>query len=168
MDGYGRQLTVLCRIARRFDSTLRAAESTPTDGIRLIAVNKPHLNVVCLFALPDDATSFTDINALNVALAARFGVRDVLSIQGYDFLVSHTIISQDLPYIERQPQLTHLEHNAEAIDVLRLVFMNRWVEKKEISGRTYLEEFHETLLTEAARIWKEIRSESDDAWVRAR
>lgn len=103
-----------------------------------------------------------------MALAGRFGVRDVLSIQGYDYLVSHTIISQDLPYIERQSQLTNLEHNAEAIDVLRLVFMNRWVEKKEISGRTYLEEFHETLLAEAARIWKEIRSERDDAWVRAR
>jgi len=168
MDGYGRQLTVLCRVARRFDSTLREAENAAVDGIRLISVNKPHLNVVCLYALPEDAKSFEDINALNVALAGRFGVRDVLSIQGYDFLVSHTTISRELPYIESQPQLAHIEHNAEAIDVLRLVFMNRWVEKKEISGRTYLEEFHETLLHEAARIWKEIGSVKDDTWVRAR
>ncbi len=168
MDGYGRQLTILCGIARNFDSSLRAAENAPVDGIRLISVSRPHLNIVCLFALPDDATSFSDINALNVALAGRFGVRDVLSIQSYDYLVSHTIISKDLPYIEQQPQLAQLEQDADAIDVLRLVFMNRWVEKREISGRTYLEEFHKKLLSEAARIWKEIRSERDEARVTAR
>ncbi|GMQ82918.1 MAG: hypothetical protein BMS9Abin05_2385 [Rhodothermia bacterium] len=162
MDGYGRQLTELCRIARRFDSSLREAESKSVDGIRLISVNKPHLNIVCFFALPDDASSFSEINTLNAALAGRFGIQDVLSIQSYDYLLSHTIISKDFPYIEQQPQLTHLQRDADAIDVLRLVFMNRWVEKKEASGRTYLEEFHAKLLTEAARTWREIRSKRNE------
>lgn len=111
-----------------------------------------------MFALPDDATSFSDINALNVALAARFGVGDVISIQSYNYLVSHTIISRDFPYIEQQPQLMHLQQDADALDVVRLVFMNRRVEKQEASGQTYLENFHATLLTEAARIWNEIRT----------
>ena len=75
-----------------------------------------------MFALPDDATSFSDINALNVALAARFGVGDVISIQSYNYLVSHTIISRDFPYIEQQPQLMHLQQDADALDVVRLVF----------------------------------------------
>ena len=78
-----------------------------------------------MFALPDDATSFSDINALNVALAARFGVGDVISIQSYNYLVSHTIISRDFPYIEQQPQLMHLQQDAYAHDVVRLVYMNR-------------------------------------------
>ncbi|MCH8246115.1 MAG: hypothetical protein IH951_06880 [Bacteroidetes bacterium] len=158
MDGYGRQLTVLCRIARRFESSLRKAEDTSFDGIKLVCVNKPHLNIVCLFALPDDAMSFKGINLLNAALAKRFGVRNVLSIQSYDYLLSHTVISKDFPYISQQPQLKHLVQDADAIDVLRLVFMNRWVEEKENTGRTYLEAFQEKLLSEAARIWKEIRS----------
>jgi glutamate/tyrosine decarboxylase-like PLP-dependent enzyme len=161
MDGYGRQLTELCRIARDFETSIREGESSVVSGIRLISVLKPHLNIVCLFALPTSATSYSEINELNAALAARFGVADVLSIQSYDYLLSHTVISKDFPYIQEQPRLMALEQDADAIDVLRLVFMNRWVEKTEASGQSYLQEFHSLLLSEASRIWKEMRSERD-------
>ncbi len=50
-----------------------------------------------------------------------------------------------------------LELDADAIDVLSLVFMNRWVEKTEASGQSYLQELHSLLLREAARIWIEMR-----------
>ena len=165
MDGYGRHLSDLCRIARRFESSIRNDEDMSIDGIRLVCINKPHLNILCLFALPDDAMSFKDINMLNTALAERFGVRNVLSIQSYDYLLSRTVISKDLPYVSQQPQLMHLEQDADGIDVLRLVFMNRWVEDRESTGQSYLEAFREKLLSEAARLWKEISSNLIDTGV---
>lgn len=159
MDGYGRHLTALCQIARRFESLLRKKMIASSKNITLIPVNSPNLNILCLFALPDDAESLAEVNALNLALADRFGIRDVQSIQSYDYLISHTVVSTNSPYVQFQNDLTRLSKNSDVVDVLRLVFMNRWVEKNETSGHSYLESFYRTLLSEANTLWEKMRIE---------
>ena len=140
-NGYGRQLSILCRVARRFDAMVKN-----WDGIE--SLFRPHTNIVCLYATPPGITKLSGLNALNEHLAGRFGVRDVISIQSYDYLVSRTTVAADMPIIEKQSFVKGLEQDAESLTVLRLVFMNRWVENEEADGQTYLEDFLDQLQKE--------------------
>lgn len=144
-NGYGRQLSILCRIARRFDSMV-----SDWDGV--VSLFRPHTNIVCLYATHPSITSYSELNALNEHLAARFGVRDVLSIQSYDYLVSRTTVAADMPVVTTQPEMTSLTADAESLSVMRLVFMNRWVELEEADGTNYLEDFL-VKLREAIEEW---------------
>ena len=137
-EGYGRQLSILCRIARDFDQLTR-------DRSFVHSLFRPHTNIVCLFADPGDATSLSELNELNEYLGHRFGVREVLSIQNYDYLVSRTTVKVDMPFVQNHPLLNKLERDADELTVLRLVFMNRWVEAQEAGGKSYLVDFLDLL-----------------------
>jgi len=161
LDGYGRQLATVCSIANDFEANLRDASSRVENGIRICSVMRPHTNIVCCYARPQNATRISEINSLNKALTNRFGIKDVISIQSYDYLISHTTISLDLPWARRNGHLAGLEKDADHVDVLRLVFMNRWVNQANGQGKTYLEDFEETFRREAARIWSGLCDEND-------
>ena len=76
----------------------------------------------------------------------------MLSIQSYDYLVSRTTVAADMPVVTTQPEMTSLTADAESLSVLRLVFMNRWVELEEADGTNYLEDFL-VKLREAIEEW---------------
>ena len=137
-NGYGRQLTILCRIARQFDEMIRHR-----DGV--VSLFRPHLNIVCLVALRPGIERLSELNVLTEYLAHRFGVRDVISIQSYDYLVSRTTVAVDMPIIGTLPEVDGLQKDADTVSVLRLVFMNRWVVDEGANGRTYLEDFLDRL-----------------------
>lgn len=158
-DGYGRQLAVVCRLSRDFDRMIASQDGLLTD-IRLRSLFRPHLNIVCIYALPSDAERVSRVNELNEALAEHFGVRDVRSIQEYDYLVSRTTVSLDMPNAREDADVTALEPDADRLVVLRLVFMNRWVEGRETKGRTFMADFLAHLVEAAREAWDEIQ---DDA-----
>ena len=133
-NGYGRQLTILCRIAQQFDGMV-----AQRDGI--VSLYRPHLNIVCLVGIDPTIQRLSELNELNEHLAARFGVRDVISIQSYDYLVSRTTVATDMPIIGTLPQIDGLHKDADTVSVLRLVFMNRWVVDEGANGSSYLEDF---------------------------
>jgi glutamate/tyrosine decarboxylase-like PLP-dependent enzyme len=142
-NGYGRQLTILCRIARQFDEL-----TTRREGI--LSLYRPQLNIVCLVGINPAIRRLSELNELNEYLAERFGVRDVISIQSYDYLVSRTTVATDMPIIGTLPQIDGLEKDADTVSVLRLVFMNRWVVDEGANGTSYLEDFLD-LMQEAIR-----------------
>ena len=133
-DGYGRQLASLCTIARSFDSMVN-------ERSRLTSLFRPHTNIVCIYAVSEHAKSLSEVNAVNEYLAIRFGVKDVISIQSYDYLVSRTTMSLDMPYVQNDQWLSSLEPDSDHLVVLRLVFMNRWVDSHEASGTSYMKDF---------------------------
>ena len=133
-NGYGRQLTILCRIARQFDTMVEQREG-------IISLYRPHLNLVCLVATHAAIERLSELNELNEHLAARFGVRDVISIQSYDYLVSRTTVAMDMPILDTHPAIRDLVQDADTLSVLRLVFMNRWVVDEDEDGKSYLEDF---------------------------
>jgi len=137
-DGYGHQLSILCDIAQDFD---RLVSKRPD----LHSLFRPHTNIVCMLARKPGTKRISELNELNEFLAARFGVRDVVSIQGYDYLVSRTTVNLSAAAVLNDTFLNSLEHDAESLVVLRLVFMNRWVELKQQSGKTYLTDFLDLL-----------------------
>jgi glutamate/tyrosine decarboxylase-like PLP-dependent enzyme len=141
--GYGLQLSILCDIAKEFDQLIGKREN-------LHSLFRPQTNIVCMLARKKDTKRISDLNVLNENLAARFGVRDVVSIQGYDYLVSRTTVRVTAPAVLNNVFLNSLEADEENLVVLRLVFMNRWVQQKQHSGKTYLTDFLD-LLEEAVK-----------------
>lgn len=137
-NGYGRQLTILCRIARQFDEMVAGREG-------IISLYRPQLNIVCLVGTDPSIERLSELNELNEYLAARFGVRDVVSIQNYDYLVSRTTVATDMPIMKTLPAIDGLEKDAKTVSVMRLVFMNRWVVDADGDGKSYLEDFLEKL-----------------------
>jgi len=176
LDGYGRQLATLCRLTRDVHARVSErgkaadvqADSRPLSSPRIVSLYRPQLNLLCLLAVPPGAPvdarpsdasprkwKLSDVNALNEALAARFGVREVMSIQSYDYLVSRTTVAVDMPAIAECEELRHVERDEAAVTVLRLVFMNRWFEGLNEHGQSYRENFLDVLGAEAARLWAE-------------
>ncbi len=148
---------------------------------RMVSLYRPQLNLLCLLAVPPSAAAsgavlqggdasgavppsaasprnlkLSRVNALNEALAERFGVREVMSIQSYDYLVSRTTVASDMAAIEACEELAHVERDAPAVTVLRLVFMNRWFEGLNEHGESYRENFLSVLCAEAARLWESL------------
>ncbi|MEQ9104959.1 MAG: pyridoxal-dependent decarboxylase [Rhodothermales bacterium] len=158
MDGYGRQLATLCRVtadvhARIGEIGAAAAVGSDVDAPQLVSLYPPQLNLLCILAVPPGVQRLSDVNALNEQLAARFGVKDVMSIQSYDYLVSRTTVATDMPAVAACPSLAGLDLDAENVSVLRLVFMNRWFEGLNEHGESYRENFLAVLQSEAARLW---------------
>jgi len=144
-DGYGRQLSILCDISAEFDALVQKRSG-------LISLFKPQTNILSIVALPGGKRSsyskISELNALNEHLAKRFGVRDVPSIQSYDYLISRTTVSASSMCIKAHPVLSRLTVDNEQITVLRLVFMNRWVTSKDHAGNVYMVDFLDRLEAE--------------------
>lgn len=151
-DGYGRQLLDLCRLAQAFYSKITDQDATWRQGhrgFRIVPFARPETNIVCLLVAPDHARSLAEVGRLNERIAQRFGVRDVESVQRYDYLVSKTRIASDAPFVTGHPWLSSLDCDCEELACLRLVFMNRWAEGETADGIGYLDDFLETLYREA-------------------
>jgi hypothetical protein len=56
-----------------------------------------------------------------------------------------------MPILDGQPFVQGLEQDAESLTVLRLVFMNRWVENEEADGQNYMEDFLDHLQKEVQK-----------------
>jgi len=151
-DGYGSLLLDLCRLAHTFYRAVQdRRERLDNSGapVTLVPLAVPETNIVCLLIVPRRARSLAEVDRLNRRLAVRFGVRDVDSIQSYDYLVSKTRIPADMPAIAAQPQLAGLKADADTLTCLRLVFMNRWVAGETQDGTPFIEDFLDTLVREA-------------------
>jgi hypothetical protein len=85
------------------------------------------------------------VNALNHKLYQRFSVCETDSIESYDYLVSHTVIDQANRIMASHPELAQLDKDQSQLELLRLVFMNRWVDGKTANGVDYLDDFLEAL-----------------------
>lgn len=147
-DGYGSHLLALCRLAQDFHrkiAELDQAQRSCGGAFRLLSLARPETNIVCLLALPAGARSLAEVDRLNERLALRFGVREVDSVQAYDYLVSKTRLATDLPFVAGHELLAGLARDCDTLTCLRLVFMNRWAEGETSRGRGYLDDFLATL-----------------------
>ena len=62
--------------------------------------------------------------------------------QEYDYIVSHSSIPHPKSFALTCPELKKLQlDDVESLDMIRLVFMNRWIEAKTARGNTYGEDF---------------------------
>lgn len=151
-DGYGTLLYNVCRQTQALYSALfQEQENHEHEHFMLIPVLPPQLNVVGFFVWPRHAKRFSEVNRFNHALIQRFGVRDVESIQQYDYLISHTKVPTQSPYVQQHPILSTLEQDSEQLEVMRLVLMNSWHDQLESKGTRYIDDFIELLVEECEK-----------------
>lgn len=155
-DGYGKLMLGLCAQATQFYQLVKQMNQTLENApFCFVPVNAPSINVVGLLVLDKAASSVSQNNALNTFLLQRFGVRDVESIQQYDYLVSHTSLAANSTFALEHPRIAKLTVDCEGLDVLRFVFMNPWTEKETQNGVTYQVGFLEKLSEECHRYLSE-------------
>jgi glutamate/tyrosine decarboxylase-like PLP-dependent enzyme len=158
-QGYGRLLHDLISIAHEFHAELLQSNQDLLlrgKAFRFMPISVPETNICTFIVVPTHATSLKRVDQLNQRLAQRFGVRDVTSIQEYDYLVSRTrIASTDLPAVDDDP-LQGCARDSESLTLLRLVFMNQWAAYRNSKGITYSRDFLTRLEQEADQV---LRSE---------
>lgn len=148
LDGYGSHLLDLCREAQDFHRRVEQRNSRLAQQgktFRLLAVAEPETNIVCLLAFPVAARGLAEVDEINSRAALRFGVRELASVQGYDYLVSKTRLAAESAFLASHPLLAPLERDAPSLTCLRLVFMNRWVTGETADGTSYMASFLDTL-----------------------
>lgn len=141
--GFGAMISNLCYHARKFSNLL---EKNSNSQIQLIPILEPQSNVVCFSIKRKETLTLSELNRITESVAAHFGVRDVKSIQEYDFIVSNTSFSL-ADFKETPKALDSLNIDTESIQLIRIVFMNQWYEKETKNGLSYMDEFIKDTLT---------------------
>jgi glutamate/tyrosine decarboxylase-like PLP-dependent enzyme len=143
-QGYGRLLHDLISMAHEFHADLlQHDEDLQRRGkaFRFMPLLIPETNICTFIVLPAEATCLKQIDALNQRLAERFGVKDVTSIQEYDYLVSRTRIAATDLLAVAGALLLDKKRDCESLTLLRLVFMNQWVGYRNSKGIAYSRDF---------------------------
>ena len=139
-DGFGAQLFSLCELAHKFYQKMEALRSSSVH-VELVPLFPPETNVLAFVVMPTGAKGLSAVNRLTRQVYQRFGVREVASIQSYDYLVSHTRVSVDSPLLNH-PVLRTLDRAMEtSLEIVRIVIMNRWLSGNTSSGAPYIDDF---------------------------
>jgi len=151
VDGFGAHLFSLCELAQEF---YRKMESWRLKGeqVELIPLFAPETNVLVFAVVPKRAKGLGAVNRITRQFYQRFGVKEVTSIQSYDYLVSHTRISSDSPLLDYL-KLSGLERSGETgLEVIRVVIMNRWLSGTAGNGVQYIDDFLAAAYREAEEL----------------
>jgi glutamate/tyrosine decarboxylase-like PLP-dependent enzyme len=136
-NGFGRLLENLCSQAASFKNKLIQNKNSKFE---LIPINDHQSNIICFFVKDRSTNSLSTSNEITSELASNFGVKNIKSIQEYDYIVSSTKFYvenfKDLP-----DSITQLDIDTEYVQLVRMVFMNQWHEKKTAEGIVYLDDF---------------------------
>lgn len=147
--GYGRMLTNLSETAKEFADKLAKASESPAYEIRMLA--EPQANIICFFLVPNNNNKVSRANLLTSKIAARFGIKDVKSVQEYNYIVSNTTLSLQ-SFASAPSCLDGLEEDAEELNLIRMVFMNQWHRQKIEGEKNHLDLFLEQLCSAANEI----------------
>jgi glutamate/tyrosine decarboxylase-like PLP-dependent enzyme len=143
-QGYGRLLHELINIAQNFHADLvQFNHDLQRRGkpYCFLPISAPDTNICTFIVVPQQETSLMRIDWFNQQLAQRFGVKDVTSIQEYDYLVSRTRLKAADLISTGNETLKLCAKDCESLTLLRLVFMNQWVAHQNSRGIPYSIDF---------------------------
>jgi glutamate/tyrosine decarboxylase-like PLP-dependent enzyme len=144
-EGLGSQLLALCTITREFHDKIIDLSRTGREfgnHFEFKPLLDPETNVLAFYAIHDECKSIKDLNGLNLYLFEKYRAREVESVQSYQYVISHTIISLTESVMDAHSFLRHLNgKEGEVLVVLRLVIMNRWVCGKNSRNQDYRDGF---------------------------
>ncbi len=148
-DGYGRLLLDLCEQSQLFYEQVEVKnKQLPENSPFHLVLIPPQLNVVGFIVWNKAAKSIAENNEINNHLIQRFGVREVESIQQYDYLVSHTTIPVESAFGVHCSEFSSMTVDTAGLDVMRFVFMNQWSSKQGSHGKPYMEDFLDLMIEE--------------------
>ncbi|MNR75594.1 L-2,4-diaminobutyrate decarboxylase [compost metagenome] len=144
--GYGALISNTISCARMLRDAL-ASHRSP-EGIRLIPLNEPDLNLVTFIALPPDVGTHADLNRFNEEVYKRFAIHPNRRVFSYEFLLSKTAF--DVKKYARglhtrlDPQVWSMLEEGRPLTVLRSTIMNPFT-KDMIEEGAFFSELLEAL-----------------------
>ena len=144
--GYGALISNTISCARMLRDAL-ASHRSP-EGIRLIPLNEPDLNLVTFIALPPDVSTHADLNRFNEEVYKRFAIHPNRRVFSYEFLLSKTAF--DVKKYARglhtrlDPQVWSMLEEGRPLTVLRSTIMNPFT-KDMIEEGAFFSELLEAL-----------------------
>lgn len=145
-SGYGALISNTLSCARMLKDAL-ASHRSP-DGMRLIPLNDPDLNLVTFIALPPTVASHEELNRFNEELYRRFAIHPNRRVFSYEFLLSKTAF--DVKKYERglharlDPAVWSMLEEGRPLTVLRSTIMNPFT-KEMIDEGAFFSELLEAL-----------------------
>ncbi len=124
--GYGALISNTISCARMLKDALASHRSA--EGMRLIPLNEPDLNLVTFIALPPTVTSHEELNRFNEELYKRFAIHPNRRVFSYEFLLSKTAF--DVKKYARglhtrlDPMVWSMLEEGRPLTVLRSTIMN--------------------------------------------
>ena len=144
--GYGALISNTISCARMLRDAL-ASHRSP-DGMRLLPLNEPDLNLVTFIALPPAVNSHAELNRFNEELYKRFAIHPNRRVFSYEFLLSKTAF--DVKKYARglhtrlDPQIWSMLEDGRPLTVLRSTIMNPFT-KDMIEEGAFFSELLEAL-----------------------
>ncbi|MGE3608330.1 MAG: aspartate aminotransferase family protein [Bacteriovoracaceae bacterium] len=144
-DGYGGLLFELMKITNVFYELLEKAnflQDEFSEHFEFVPLVRPQSNLLCFFVRPKATFSVKEINSLNEKLIERFFTRPADHIQEFDYYVSKTHLQFHKFYQGHESSsLSKLKRDVDELKLVRLVFLNRWLNHKTGKGISYMEDF---------------------------
>lgn len=141
-DGYGGLMSELLRITGDFHQRLlRHNQDAPfAHHFEFVPIAAPASNLLCFFVRTKAETSVTRTNAFNDQLIWHFFPRATDHIQEFSYYLSKTKLK--FSKLSELPEAVKgMEKDSEQLRLIRLVFLNRWVEETNGRGESYMEDF---------------------------
>ncbi len=146
VTGYGALISNTISCARMLRDAL-ASHRSP-EGMRLLPLNDPDLNLVTFIALPPRIESHEELNRFNEELYRRFAIQPNRRVFSYEFLLSKTAF--DVKKYARglharlDPAVWSMLDEGRPLTVLRSTIMNPFT-KDMIEGGTFFSELLDAL-----------------------
>ena len=137
-DGFGGLNCELFNIAGRFHKLLKEASN---ENFQFVPINDPQSNLLCFFIRPRDSHTISEINEFTQKLIQHFFPRPADHIQEFNYYMSRTSLKFSKLDGEGPKSLEGLERDIDHLKLARLVFLNRWFDRENGRGISYMEDF---------------------------
>lgn len=137
-DGFGGLNFELLNIAERFHDLLKNASD---DDLEFVPINEPQSSLLCFFVCPNRSRKISEINDFTQRLIWHFFPRPTDHIQEFSYYMSKTSLKFNKLEGEGPMVLQGLERDCDHLKLARLVFLNRWFDKENGRGTSYMEDF---------------------------
>lgn len=167
-DGYGGLLQDLISKTRNFYQALllsNADGSEFVENLEMVPVCSPQSNLLCFYVKPRSMTRLSDINDFNMQLIQDYFPHPTNHIQEFNYFVSKTRLSiSKLTDEGRNEILSGIEPDTDGLQLIRMVFLNRWSHLSCGNGDDYLTDFLKQIKQQSMELLRENRSSKKDSF----
>lgn len=163
-DGHGGLLQELISNTKYFHDLILRSNQDGSDfskEMTIIPVAAPQSNLLCFYVKPKKMQSLLEVNEFNLKILKNFFPRPTDHIQEFDYFISKTKLKvEKIVESDRASMFPDLVVDTEGLQLLRIVLLNRWSRLPSGNGLDYLNDFLNTIKTEALELYRENRSRS--------
>jgi glutamate/tyrosine decarboxylase-like PLP-dependent enzyme len=157
-SGYGHHLENLIYITSNFYKTFKKNIRNDKSFSELFELNniyQPESNILCFYLRPKNTFKASEINEFNLKLINIFFPGPNDKIQDFTYFVSKTKLKINKLTNEACVEIfeNKIEFDADGIYLLRLVFLNKWINTLNEFGISYQDDFINMIKKSAFKIY---------------